>query len=714
MASMLQELKRRNVFRVAGLYLVVAWLLMQIATILESALKLPDWFDGLVTALVLLGFPVALILAWAFELTPDGVKITQAAEGSAESRAFGGVDWLMIVLLMAVGGLIAFDLLGSAPSPTATVVPPKAAPAETNGAGDGISIAVLPFVDLSPGGDQGYFSDGLAEELLNVLTQVPQLRIAGRTSSFAFKNKNIDLREIAKSLGVNHVLEGSVRKSGDNIRVTAQLIKAEDGFHVFSETYDRELRDVFAVQDEISQRISQALALRLTGAARTRPSNAEAYDLYLRARENIYSRNLLRLQRAESELAQALSLAPEYPPLHAAQGLVTLLLSNAQGCYGERPAIEELPKAKAAFDRALDLDPNLGVAHAGIGLYLSVQDKYEEAAQALRHALTLNPNLTEAKLWLANAVDGAESYGLLQDIVDRDPGFVPAVQNLALHYAALGDRDRLEALLDRAERIPGRRMRLLVIRGLTSLKLNDLPNAYRALSASLEASPGNVMMQEQLGWVLLGLGEFDRAAEDSPPSIRVQAFAMKHDFESMQRVAANHPDDKKVARSMLAILTSLGRYREALDRFERVIGPAQSEEQRLFLKAELGAASSLAYAYQQTERKADADWAIEQITQSLRKYRTQGYGRSPGPTAFEAEYEALKGHNEQAARLIDLAMKRGLIGANLWSAVLDSAEFDNVLGDFERTMLARVNDARAELGWAPLTRLSRPPRPDKP
>ena len=269
MVGLLQEFKRRNVFRVAGLYLVVAWLLMQIATILESSLKLPDWFDGLVTALILLGFPIALILAWAFEMTPDGVRRTPALTPDESAPPTSRLDVLMLLVLVLVGGFIAVDRFGKsertsvpqqAPS-TAAVEPtaPAKASLET-------SVAVLPFVDLSPNRDQEYFSDGLSEELLNVLTRVSNLKVAGRTSSFAFKGKNIDLREIAKSLNVTHVLEGSVRRADEKIRVTAQLIQASDGFHVFSETYDRQLQDIFTLQDEIAKRIANALA----GHRRTR------------------------------------------------------------------------------------------------------------------------------------------------------------------------------------------------------------------------------------------------------------------------------------------------------------------------------------------------------------------------------------------------------------------------------------------------------------
>ncbi|MEL6548226.1 MAG: adenylyl cyclase, partial [Myxococcota bacterium] len=351
MANLVSELRRRNVFRVAGLYLVVSWLLLQLAAFLEDALKLPDWFDGMVTALVLLGFPVALILAWAFELTPDGVRRTAASESSAPVRP---VDWVLVVLLTFVSGMLVWSRVdppyqegSAAPSADVGAVPKD------------VAVAVLPFADLSPEGDQNYFSDGLAEELLNVLRRDAGIRVAGRTSSFAFKGKGAGVQQIAESLNVTHVVEGSVRKAGERIRVSVQLINAADGFPVFSESYDRKLEDIFAVQDDIARSVGRALQLRFSLSERNPPDDVGAYEDYLTARELLYTRVVPNMVKASTLLGSAIDRAPSYAPAYATKAVATMLLSNMQGGYGERESREALAEAKTFIDRALELDPQL-------------------------------------------------------------------------------------------------------------------------------------------------------------------------------------------------------------------------------------------------------------------------------------------------------------------------------------------------------------------
>ncbi|MEO1172511.1 MAG: hypothetical protein AAFX94_10765 [Myxococcota bacterium] len=418
MPSFLSELKRRNVFRVASLYLVVAWLLLQLAAFLESALKLPDWFDGMVTALVLLGFPVALILAWAFELTPDGVRRTTANESAAPVRA---MDYVVVVLLAVVGGLLLWERAGPVPevdSPTREALPQE------------LAVAVLPFADLSPEGDQDYFSDGLAEELLNVLRRDAGVRVAGRTSSFAFKGKGAGVRQIAESLNVSHVLEGSVRKAGERIRVTVQLVNASDGFPVFSQSYDRKLEDIFAVQDDIARSVGRALQLRFSLSDRTPPKDVRAYEDYLTARELLFTRTVPNMFKAKALLKSAVARAPDYAPAYSTQAVVTMLLSNINGGYAERDAKEALAEAKTMIDRALELDSELADAHAALGLYRESGHGLGDPVPPLTRALELDPNHTEAQLWLANAKPfDPESFARLERLVDRDPAFVPALSS---------------------------------------------------------------------------------------------------------------------------------------------------------------------------------------------------------------------------------------------------------------------------------------------
>ena len=285
------ELKRRNVFKVGASYAIVSWIALQVADTVFPALNVPPWVLSLLAVLLLLGLPVALFLAWAFELTPDGIKTTAEVNAEASIRPQTGrrLNYLIIgglAVLLVVVVLDAYVFDDSRPAAATTAQTPA------NGAvvasAPEKSVAVLPFVNLSSDQEQEYFSDGLSEEILNQLAQIGELKVTARTSSFSFKGKNEDLRVIARELNVRYVLEGSVRTAGNQLRISAQLIDAKDGSHVWSRSFDRERNDVFAIQEEIAMAVSETLSVALdVGAmARTRggTTNLEAYDRYLRAR----------------------------------------------------------------------------------------------------------------------------------------------------------------------------------------------------------------------------------------------------------------------------------------------------------------------------------------------------------------------------------------------------------------------------------------------
>jgi len=284
MANFLAELKKRNVFKVATIYVVVSWLILQVADIVFPVFEIPLWASRLVVILLGLGFPVALILAWAFDLTPEGIAWnSEVREERVQTHVW---DWVLALLLVvAIGSIVASEIRhwGEA-APSASVIPDR--PASSPGAtATQLSIAVLPFVNMSGDPENEYFSDGMSEEILNLLAKIPTLRVIGRTSSFTFKGRNEDLREIGRILDVSTILEGSVRKFGDNVRITAQLIDAADASHIWSETYDRKLTDVFAVQDDVAAAIIEALQIHVgVSPSRGRPTDStDAYGHFLRA-----------------------------------------------------------------------------------------------------------------------------------------------------------------------------------------------------------------------------------------------------------------------------------------------------------------------------------------------------------------------------------------------------------------------------------------------
>ena len=279
--SLFSELKRRNVFRVALAYAVVAWLLMQIGDTLAPALLLPEWTMRFLAFVLILGFPLALFAAWAIQLTPDGIKLEKAIKRAGPNSPLTGrkLDALIIALLMVAVAYFAWDKFAVRDNSPAE--PPVASAEPTS---ERRSIAVLPFVNLSGDAEQEYFSDGLSEELLNLLAKIPQLRITSRSSAFYFKGKDYTIADVGEQLGVSHILEGSVRRSGDQIRITAQLVDVSTDTHLWSDTWDRTFEDVFAIQDEIAAAVTTALKIQLVDELpHAFVTDPHAYDLYLKS-----------------------------------------------------------------------------------------------------------------------------------------------------------------------------------------------------------------------------------------------------------------------------------------------------------------------------------------------------------------------------------------------------------------------------------------------
>ncbi|MCH9025488.1 MAG: hypothetical protein IIA05_00025 [Proteobacteria bacterium] len=432
-----QELKRRNVIKVAIAYAIVAWLLIEVTATTFPMLRLPDWTATFVTVLLMIGFPVALIFAWAFEITPEGIKLEKDVDRSQSITHITGrkIDYLIIAALSIALVFFAFthDWRGEEGQ-------------DADSTADK-SIAVLAFTDLSPEGDQEYFSDGISEELLNVLAKIPGLRVAARTSSFQFKGQNRDVIDIGQQLNVALVLEGSVRKAGLQIRITAQLVDASNGFHLWSETYDRELVNIFAVQDEIAAAIVGALKehLGLQVAAVPRviaAANTEAHETYLRGRYLVVQRTTVTLEGAVREFEKAIALDPDYALAHAELAMAILLLRR----YGDMNLTEAITKATPHVERAMALDPTLAEAHAATGFVFWEQRNPGKALTHFRHAIRINPNYAIVHNWIAIVLGGqlgryAESFAATETALRLDPLSIPGRVD---YVFALIDRNRLD------------------------------------------------------------------------------------------------------------------------------------------------------------------------------------------------------------------------------------------------------------------------------
>jgi adenylate cyclase len=383
------ELKRRNVYKVAVAYAAVGWLLIEVTTATFPVLEIPNWATKLVILLVVLGFPVALILAWAFELTPEGIQ--RAADADA-GRTSPRRRWIALVVIAAVAAAAVAAWQWQSP-PAETRIASSAIP-EPPPVADMKSVAVLPFVNTSGDPANEYFSDGITEEILNALAHLPDLRVAARTSSFAYKGKNEDIAEIARNLRVNNVLEGSVQRIGDRVRVTAQLIDASSGLHRWSKRFDdRDARDLFEVQEEIAQAIARELKLtfegRLSLGARSGTQNPASYDVYLKALDA--SRDKRDVPGALALIDQAIALDPKFA---AAYALKAKLLSNMAFLFTTNPSPaydQYVAQGEVAARRALELDPTLADGYFALGEIARRRDDTATAIANFTRATQLKP-----------------------------------------------------------------------------------------------------------------------------------------------------------------------------------------------------------------------------------------------------------------------------------------------------------------------------------
>ncbi len=449
------ELKRRNVFRVGVAYLFLGWVVIQVTDTVAPALNLPDWTLALVTWIGIIGFPFALFFAWAFELTPEGVKLEKDVDRSQSVTHTTGrkLDFAIIGLLVVAVGYFAYDkFVLSVDSEADTVEETRqalienAAAEPTDTGTTEKSIAVLPFANMSGDPEQEYFGDGIAEEILNGLAQVPGLRVVARTSAFSFKGQNIDIRHIGETLNASHVLEGSVRKAGDRLRITAQLINVKDGYHLWSATYDRKTDDIFAIQEEIARAVIGELEITLgltdeTSLVRQGTTNTEAYNWFLRGSFYIERQTSDAFDKAIESYSKAIELDPEFAGGYGglAYGLAYSSIFTSYLQVAER--------VRKAYRRALQIDENqvhallAKTVDAVLGGY-----NYVTAEQAIRRALAVSGNktlVTDAYWWLVLSAQRRydEALELLAIAEIADPLSPLVKQGLGFNLAWRGDHE---------------------------------------------------------------------------------------------------------------------------------------------------------------------------------------------------------------------------------------------------------------------------------
>jgi len=713
--SFVGELKRRNVFKVGAAYVVVAWILAQITDVFLENFGAPGWVVKTTLLLLMIGFPLALLFAWAFEMTPEGLKKEKDVDRSQSITTKTGrkLDFAVIALMGLALVYFAIDKFMLSPAldggnvgTAVEVQEPVAVDTNTSK-----SIAVLPFVNMSDDAANEYFSDGISEEILNSLAKVKGLKVAGRTSSFAFKGKNQDLRQIGQTLGVEHILEGSVRKAGAKVRITAQLIQVDDGFHLWSESFDRELNDIFAIQDEIATAILVQLKAHLIGedlpVINTARTDSQAYDFYLLAKQRMYERSRLPLEAAVDLLDKAIAIDPAYAPAHAQRGIVALLLSDAS--YGTIPNAIAEKQARDHLDHALGLDPELAEAWAGLGLYHTNRPaEWERGIEVLEKALAINPNFIDAANWLQTAYtetnQPAAALELLEQLIQRDPLYKPGFANLVGVYILMGRLDDAIALRDKTRPfMPGDPI-VALVDSMISLDRGDTSAGLKHAETALQLNPndrvyriyysqglGDTHQYEKLaeegyrGWKIKGLRNLGRFEEAS-----IQAYQIAAEGDLLNFFAFLNTSDR--SDELLSYLE--GRWLD-LQAFERDFPSSGFWGYPEMI--------DIALAYRRTGQQEKFSDAMMRLRRAHDSLISQGFDNGYF-WLNEAAYYALANQQEKALEMLATAIDGGVITSSRISDDLPFFKELEGIAEYEaiqERMIEHLNRERTQLGLEP-------------
>ena len=692
-SAVLAELNRRKVLRTVGAYAVAVFVVLQLMDAAFEPLRLPDWLPTLVVIVLILGFPLVFILAWLFDVTPMGIRKT-----SSVGLLTGPQNTLLFSLMMlGMAGLgygfygyysnvFVTDAAGVAvpQSDQELVVQQREFVAPEN------SIAVLPFADLSEDGNQAYFSDGISEEILNLLAQVEGLHVAARTSSFAFRNGDKGIRDIGRLLNVRTVLEGSIRKAGDQIRLTAQLINVADGYHIWSHTYDRKLDDVFAIQDEVASAIATALVDSFSGLKQKQASrtlNLAAFEAYRTGRLHWWRRSPEELQKALSLFAEALKNDPAYAPAYAAMADSWMLLA----LYGNMTSIKATERAMPMIEKALEIDPGSADAFAALGLARWQIGQLDAAESALRQSIKLNEDYIPAYLWLGGLLGELgrlpEQSQILQQAMTLDPLNELLAVNFAGNLSSRGDyqggKDLLQGLVTLK---PDSSMLLRIMAG-HAMKSGDLVDGWRFADRSFQLEPQSPAVIQTLAGAWESIGALDKAERlmlegleiaGENASLRTNYFFLllrQGRLEEAERMVQEQFGDSVEGlpvkfqqyyyfqKSMINLVA--GDRRSASELIERALAEDTDQvwngEQIFFV--------TLSSALQRDSGNVElADQRLTQAERAVRRARINGVD-----DAYiyytESSIHALKGESQAALDALQIAYERGYRG--IWMLKMD-------------------------------------------
>jgi len=730
-SGLFEELKRRNVMRVGVVYLIAAWLLAQVADLMLENFHAPDWVIQAILVVLIIGFPIAVIFAWAFELTPEGIKKERDVDRSQSITHKTGhtLDRSIIAILVVALGYFMWQSRQTPTDPETTISTSSESiviPANTSsqsaartGTSPSVaetttakSIAVLPFVNMSDDAGNEYFSDGISEEILNSLAKVKELKVAGRTSSFAFKGQNTDIRKIGETLGVDHILEGSVRKFGNQVRITAQLIQVEDGFHLWSESYDRELENLFAIQDEIATAILKELkATLLEGEAEilsVARTDSQAYDLYLLAKQRMYERTRLTLESAADLLDKAIAIDPNYAPAYAQRGIAALLLSVTS--YGTLPEDQARSQAKLYLDKALALDENLAEGWAGLGLYYTGPPPQPEMSiSVLQKALAINPNLINASNWLHLSYllvnRNTESMAVLDDIKERDPLYRPGIGNRIFQLTLMDRGEEGRIYLQELEPfMPGDPT---IDSGYAFIDLEE-GNVARGLTRVLpilEKQPDDRTYKEAVNQGHYLSHQYELVIDDEYSHYIVEAlFNQDRNEEAM--IVAQKRADHGVVGPLFSFLNQSDQSETLIKYFEQRWADYAAFQRDVpphhFGYREM---ADIAYAYRLQGNQQRFNEAMTLLQSSQQDSLDQGM-RGSEMLMVVASYHAMAGDTDEALVWLAEAIDGGLIVSTPISHEFPyfrdfdgSPEYEAI----QTRMIEHLNNERAQLGLEPVS-----------
>lgn len=713
-----REARRRKVFRTAALYVVGAWLALQVADVLFPGFGVSNAaIQALVWAAVL-GFPVALVFGWLFDIGPGGIRRTVPSSANATApQPLTRTDYLLLAAFAAVGLALLYraaEGVRRAPAdPSAAVsVPLREGVARLEN-----SIAVLPFTNISNEPDNEYFCDGISEEILNTLSGFRQLNVIGRTSSFAFKGSKVGIDQISAVLGVGHVLQGSVRKAGNQLRISAQLLD-ESGRQVWTHTFDRELASVFDIQSEIAAAVATQVASQvMSSAAAERRPDLGAYEHFLTGRERLRRRDNAG---ALVELQRAIEIDPDFAEAHAEWAISRLM-------GGVSPAHVEA--ARAAIDRALTLQPKLLRAHAAQGLWLLQSDPPEPAAAeaTLRGVLEQDPNMSDALLWLGNslAVQGRsdDALAVLRRAVRIDPLHPSITTNLAQELIRRGNDKEGIQILDNAIRqpdpgwIPFRTLGNLHRGSGRLVKLNALGKeqslrvtAHHYTTALSYGLLGDWRTAQY--WLDRTIRDFPRIGPDVYLSAVVPAWQGRHG-EALQRfreaLAANQIDIAHEPDFIQfwygALLARAGEHGAAIENLERVVDPAGELLSQIGPEPQLDGPHALAWSYLRTGARAKATTLLSGLWQQCQVTTADGPVLNGEFLHYCAETALLSGDVDEALAWLERAVTAGWrdyylrLNDPYWAKVEHEPRYRAQMAivrkdiDRQRTEIARIDAA---------------------